>query len=213
MIPGLGVFWVIAFVLLLAIVLDRLLFKPLTRVMDERQTRVRAALDLARESAEHAAAATAQFEARTRAAQADVYRQMDDVRRAALGQRQDLLERTRDEIEASIGTARARLTAQADRARAETRSPGGRTRGRRRHAGARTQGLLGCRTHSSHTMPGRRQRCAPSRPDDACSRQPARLPRSCSSSVPPCSQPRARPASPLNPPPGKPPSRNRAAPR
>ncbi len=119
MIPGLSVLWVIGFVLVLAIVLDRLLFKPLMRVMDERQARVKSAVDLARESAERATAATAQFDERTRGAQADVYRQMDETRHAALERRRELLDRTRDEIQATVEAARGRLSEQADAARAQ----------------------------------------------------------------------------------------------
>jgi len=118
-IPGLSVFWVILFVLLLAVILDRLLIKPLTRVMAERGARVKSALDLAAESAERAKTATAEFDARTRAAQADVYRRMDETRRAALEGRKDLLERTRQEVESSVDTARERLAEQADKARAQ----------------------------------------------------------------------------------------------
>jgi F-type H+-transporting ATPase subunit b len=118
-IPGLSVIWVIVFVLLLAIILDRLLFKPLTRVMAEREARVKSALDLAASSAERATVAAAQFDERTRAAQAEVYRQMDETRRAALEGRRQLLERTRQEVEASIDVARARLAEQADKARAQ----------------------------------------------------------------------------------------------
>lgn len=119
MIPGLSVFWVILFVLLLAVVLDRLLFKPLTRVMAERETRVRSAIDLATQSAERAKAAADAFEDRTRAAQAEVYRQMEETRRAALQRRSEILAATRTEVEASIAAARARVAEQAGTARAQ----------------------------------------------------------------------------------------------
>ena len=117
MIPGLSVFCVIAFVLVLAVILDRLLFKPLTRVIDERQSRVKSALELAREAADRATAATAQFDERTRAAQAEVYRHMDETRRVALEGRHELLERTRAEIDATVSAGRARLAEQAEAAR------------------------------------------------------------------------------------------------
>jgi F-type H+-transporting ATPase subunit b len=118
-IPGLSVIWVIVFVLLLAVVLDRLLFKPVLRVMDEREARVKSAIQLATTSAERAKAAGAEFEERTRAAQADVYRQMDEMRRSALQARSDLVGQTREEVEAAIAAARAQVAAQADEARAE----------------------------------------------------------------------------------------------
>jgi F-type H+-transporting ATPase subunit b len=118
-IPGLSVFCVIAFVLLLAIMLDRLLFKPLLRVMAEREARVKSAVHLAAQSAERARVAAAEFEDRTRAAQTEVYRRMDETRRAALDGRRDLLEHTRQEVEASVGAARQQLAEQAENARAQ----------------------------------------------------------------------------------------------
>lgn len=122
MIPGLSVFWVIFFVLLLTVILDRLLFKPLTRVTNERQQRVKTAVELAAQSADRARAAASEFEQRTTAAQAAVYRQMDETRRAALERRSEMLARTRQEVEASIAAARASLARQASTARAELES-------------------------------------------------------------------------------------------
>jgi len=118
-VPGLSVIWVILFVLLLAVILDRLLFKPLRRVIGEREARVKSALDLASESAESARTAAAEFNERTSAAQAEVYHQMDETRRAALERRGELLGRTRQEVEASIEAARTRLAEQADKARGQ----------------------------------------------------------------------------------------------
>jgi F0F1-type ATP synthase membrane subunit b/b' len=75
--PDLSVFWVIFFVLLLTGVLNQLLFKPLQRVMAEREQAIRSARELADRSAAEARAATAEFEAKTSAARAESYRQMD----------------------------------------------------------------------------------------------------------------------------------------
>lgn len=119
MIPGLSVFWVVFFVLVLAVVLDRLLFKPLMRVIGEREARARSARELASASAEQAKAAAVEFEQRTGAAQIEVYRQMDETRHAALQRRAELLGRTREEVEASVAAARARLAEQAQAAGAQ----------------------------------------------------------------------------------------------
>lgn len=119
MIPGLSVFWVVFFVLALAVILDRLLFKPLIRVIGEREARVRSARELAAAAAERARAAAAEFDRRTGAAQIEVYRQMDETRHAALQRRAQLLERTREEVEASLAGARARLAEQAEAAGAQ----------------------------------------------------------------------------------------------
>ena len=71
MLPGLAVFWVILIVLMVAFVLDRGLFRPLNRVMRERETAIRSAQEMAEAAAARARAAAAEFEQRTKAAQAD----------------------------------------------------------------------------------------------------------------------------------------------
>jgi hypothetical protein len=80
--PDLSVLWVIFFLLVLTIVLDRLLFRPIQRVIQQREEAVRSARELAERSAREAAAALAEFEKRTSAARAEVYREMDEVRRS-----------------------------------------------------------------------------------------------------------------------------------
>ena len=73
--------------------------------------------ELAERSASEARAAAAEFERRTAAARAEIYKQMDEMRRAALAERADILARTRAEAEAGIAQASAALQAEADEAR------------------------------------------------------------------------------------------------
>jgi F-type H+-transporting ATPase subunit b len=117
--PSLGVFWVIIIVLLLAFVLDRGLFRPIGRVMRERETAIRSAQDMAQASAARAREAAAEFERRTQAAQAEVYREMDENRRLANDQRATIMAQTRQEVDAQVADASARLKAQASEARAQ----------------------------------------------------------------------------------------------
>ena len=112
-----SVVWVIFFVLLLTVVLDRLLFKPLLRVMEERQRAVSSARELAERSANEARLAAAEFDRRTGEARADLYRQMDEMRRAAMDERATILSRTRSEAEAEIAAASTKLQAEAEEAR------------------------------------------------------------------------------------------------
>jgi F-type H+-transporting ATPase subunit b len=119
LIPDLSVLWIIAFVLALSIILDRLLLRPVTRVMQERDGAVRSARDLAESSRAKAQAAADELEAKTRAARADVYRQMDEKRRAALERRAALVAATRSEIETTMRDATARVQAQASAARTQ----------------------------------------------------------------------------------------------
>ena len=117
MLPDLSLFWVIFFVLLLTFVLNRLLFKPLLRVMEERQRAVTSARELAERSAHEARRATAEFDRKTGEARADLYRQMDEMRRTALEERAAIMNQTRAEAESEISAASATLQAEADEAR------------------------------------------------------------------------------------------------
>jgi F-type H+-transporting ATPase subunit b len=115
--PDLSVVWVIFFVLLLTVVLDRLLFRPLLRVMEERQRAITSARELAERSAHEARRATAEFDRKTGEARAELYRQMDEMRRTAMDERADIMNRTRAEAESEIAAASAKLQAEAEEAR------------------------------------------------------------------------------------------------
>jgi len=117
LLPDLSVFWVIFFVLLLTALLNRLLFKPVLRVMEERERAIGSARELADRSANNARLASAEFEKKTAEARAELYRQMDEMRRAAMNERADIMTRTRAEAESEIAAATAKLTAEAEEAR------------------------------------------------------------------------------------------------
>jgi F0F1-type ATP synthase membrane subunit b/b' len=115
--PDLSVFWVIFFVLVLTGLLNGLLFKPLQRVIGAREDAIRSARELAERSAAEARAAAAEFDQKTSIARAEIYRQMDDMRKTALGERAETLASTRAEAEAEVVKARATLKADAEEAR------------------------------------------------------------------------------------------------
>jgi F-type H+-transporting ATPase subunit b len=117
LLPDLSVLWVIFFVLLLTVVLDRLLFKPVQRVMAQREAAIRSARELAEQSALRAKTAAAEFAEKTGAARAEIYKQMDEMRREALNARAQILADTRAEAEAEIASAGAKLQASVDEAR------------------------------------------------------------------------------------------------
>ncbi len=117
MIPDLSVVWVVVMILVLAGVLNQLLFKPLTRVMHEREDAIKSAQQLAEKATTEAQRAGAEFDERTRSARAELYRAMDERRRAALDVRSTLLAQARTEAEASIKSAAERVHAQAAEAR------------------------------------------------------------------------------------------------
>lgn len=117
MLPDLSVVWVIFFVLLLTILLDRLLFKPVLRVVEARGRAISSARDLAERSASEARLAAAEFEQKTAAARGELYRQMDEMRRTATSERAEILARTRAEADAEIASASQQLTADAEEAK------------------------------------------------------------------------------------------------
>lgn len=117
MLPDLSVFWVIFFVMLLTVIVDRLLLRPVMGVMTQRETAVRSARELAERSANQARAAAAEFDQKTTAARADIYRQMDEMRRSSLAERTEIMVRTRAEADAQVAAASDRLKAETEDAK------------------------------------------------------------------------------------------------
>ena len=119
MIPDLSVGWVIFFVLVLSVVLDRLLLRPVMRVMNERDGAIRSARELAESSRSRAQSAVDELEAKTRSARAEIYGQMDEKRRGALERRAEIVAETRREVERSMADATGRIRTQATAAHAQ----------------------------------------------------------------------------------------------
>ena len=118
MIPDITALWVIALLLLSTVLLNTLIFKPILRVMEQRGRAVTDARALAQSAAERAAAASTEYAQTLNAARSDVYRQMDDTRRAAMDSRAALLADTRAGVERALGDATAKVRQQTTEARA-----------------------------------------------------------------------------------------------
>lgn len=97
--------------------LNTLVFKPILQVIDQRSNAVRGARELADSAAQKAAAAVAEYDRKVGAARAEVYGQMDDMRKAALDKRASLLAATRATVEQELKTATARVQQQSQAAR------------------------------------------------------------------------------------------------
>ena len=117
MIPDLSVAWVIFFVLLLTVIVDRLLLRPVLRVIEAREEAVRSARELAERSANQARSAAAEFDRKTTAARSEIYKQMDEMRKSALGERAEVMARTRAEAQTEVAAASDRLRAETEDAR------------------------------------------------------------------------------------------------
>lgn len=122
MIPDLSVLWVIALLLLCVFVVNSLIFRPILHVSESRARAVRDARELAASAAQKAADAGGDFDRTLGAARAEVYKQMDDARRAALDKRAAVLAETKREAETALSDATSRLTAQSSSARAALES-------------------------------------------------------------------------------------------
>ena len=118
MLPNLSVIWVIFFILVLTGVVDRLLLRPVLGVVRKREEAIESARALAQRSIVEAKAATEEFERKTSAARAELYREMDDMRRAALNRRAEIVAQTRAEAETQVADASRRLEAEAREAKA-----------------------------------------------------------------------------------------------
>jgi F-type H+-transporting ATPase subunit b len=109
MLPNLSVLWVIFFILVLTFIVDRMLLRPVLGVIRRREEAIESAGQLARRSAAEAQAATVEFDRKTGAARAELYREMDEMRRAALARRAEIVAATRAEAEAQVTEAVKRL--------------------------------------------------------------------------------------------------------
>ena len=109
MLPDLSALWVIVLVLILSVVMNRLIFRPLLNAVAQREQAAQAARQLAEQAAAEARRASAEFDEKTAAARAEVYRQMDDMRRLAMDERTALIDATRKDAEQTLADARAQL--------------------------------------------------------------------------------------------------------
>lgn len=119
MLPDLSVLWVIAFVLLLTVVLQQLFFKPLLRVMHAREDAVQSARILAERSAAEARRASEEFDAKTTAARASFYRELDDMRKQGQDERTAMIDAARTQADQELEQARRTLAAETAQARAQ----------------------------------------------------------------------------------------------
>lgn len=117
MLPDISVLWVIFFVMLLTVIVDRLLLRPILRVINEREQAIRSAKELAERSANQARAAAAEFDQKTTMARTEIYKQMDDMRRSATAERAEIMARTRAEADAQVAAASERLKAETEEAK------------------------------------------------------------------------------------------------
>ena len=118
MIPDITTLWVIGFVLLTVFLVNTLIFKPILAVIEARLKAVSDARDLAHTAADRARAASTEYNEKLGAARSDVYREMDEKRRAALAARAAVLGEAKATVERELTEATTRVRQEAAAARA-----------------------------------------------------------------------------------------------
>lgn len=118
MLPDWSVLWIIVLLIVLSVTLDRLVFRPVLKVIKQREDAAVSARHLAEKAADEARKATDEFDRKTSDARAEVYRQMEEMRRTALADRAALIDDTRREADKTLADARAALDRDVKDARA-----------------------------------------------------------------------------------------------
>jgi len=106
-------------VFILMFILDRLLFRRLIEVLNERAARTTGALARAGEQADLAETRAREYEAAFQAVRQEIYRQREAERKRTLVEREAALEMARKVAESHLAKARADLAAEVERAKAE----------------------------------------------------------------------------------------------
>jgi F-type H+-transporting ATPase subunit b len=104
----------VIFVFLLLVILERLLFRPLSAVLKQREEASIGALERAKELTDQVESKIRYYEAALQAARQEVYRQQEADRRETLSQRDSALKRAREEAELQLQRARAELGKQVE---------------------------------------------------------------------------------------------------
>jgi F-type H+-transporting ATPase subunit b len=117
--PDGSLLFIIALFLLFVFVMNRLLYRPIGRVLDERQTLTVGATHEAQAATRLYQTRLAEYEATIRQARAESYRQLEGKRAVALEERRRLMEDAKQRVSAEIEQAKLEIKQQADAARAK----------------------------------------------------------------------------------------------
>ena len=118
MIPDITTLWVIALVLITVFLVNTLIFKPILAVIEARLKAVSDARELAHSAADRARLASAEYNEKLGAARSEVYREMDEKRRAALAARAAVVGEAKAIVERELSEATTRVQQEAATARA-----------------------------------------------------------------------------------------------
>lgn len=107
----------IAIIITMVFVLNKVLFRPVNRALDERENRTRGRSKEAREIIQRVEGSLLRYEDSLRKARAEGYRLLEQQQAKALDERQQKIASVRKDVEEEIGQERGRIQAQVDEAR------------------------------------------------------------------------------------------------
>jgi F-type H+-transporting ATPase subunit b len=116
--PDGSLVFVLVLFLLFVFVMNRLLFRPISRILDERQTLTTGAANQARAAARRYENKLNEYEATVRQARAESYKKLEAGRAVALDERSRVIEEAKQQTAEEIGRAKAEIERQAAQARA-----------------------------------------------------------------------------------------------
>ncbi|MBI3651300.1 MAG: hypothetical protein HY231_09805 [Acidobacteria bacterium] len=116
--PNVTLVVVLILFIVFVLVLNQLLFKPIGKVLDERESLTAGAAAESRAAARQYQARLNHYEETIRQARAENYKKLEQQRKAALDKRSQLIEEARAQAEAEIVKARQEVAAQTAEARA-----------------------------------------------------------------------------------------------
>lgn len=108
----------IAIIITMVFVLNRLLFRPINNILEEREHRTRGRSGEARETIKRVEESLANYENSLRKARAEGYRLLEQKQAEAFGARQQKIGLVRQEVETQIEEEKGVIREQADEARA-----------------------------------------------------------------------------------------------
>jgi F-type H+-transporting ATPase subunit b len=118
LVPDGTLFLHIAIILLMVFVLNATLFKPINRILEERERRTRGRSGEAQDILQRVEENVTRYERTLREARAEGYRLLEQERASAINERQARLSAVRDEISQSIAGEKAAIQGQVEEARA-----------------------------------------------------------------------------------------------
>ena len=116
--PNASLFLVFVLFIIFVFVLNRILFRPIGRVLDEREALTEGATNEARAAARRYQSELVSYESSIRQARGDSYRRLEQERAAALEERKRLLDEARQKAANEIELAKSEIAGQAASARA-----------------------------------------------------------------------------------------------